>query len=57
MQSSAKEVGDVRRHHWPEQAAEKLEKGQVLKGHDFSRADKANELGPALAAEGSFPAN
>jgi hypothetical protein len=34
------------------QAAEKLNVEGVVKGHDFSRVDKANQIDRALAAEG-----
>jgi DNA-binding transcriptional ArsR family regulator len=36
------------------QSAEKLDKGHEVSGHDFSRADRAIELGGASAPEGSF---
>jgi len=36
----------------PSEAAEKLAPIAVLKGHEFTRADKSIGLTPALAAEG-----
>jgi hypothetical protein len=32
--------------------AEKIESAAVLKGHEFTRADKARDINTALAAEG-----
>jgi hypothetical protein len=40
---------------WASQLAEKLSLDDVLKGHGFIRANKANRIVTALAAEGRFP--
>jgi hypothetical protein len=39
---------------WASEAAEKLIGGGIVKGHDFSRADKANQIKRALAPAGCF---
>ena len=45
---------DGQKSSWALQVAEKLRGGGFVSGHDFSRADKANEMDWVLTPEGCF---